>query len=138
LGTERANAEDVSHRIDVPPFGQHRHRDDAADLFAEPTDATDGVHHLAQQSALAGFPLRAGRPLASGKLALELFDLRAGSVAEPLVQCIAGFDLARVDQQCPRAGKAAFRFEVRSSKEKSLLLLAPFANKFARRIQGFG
>ena len=107
LGAEGANAEDVGHGIGVPAFGQHRHRDDAADLLAEPAGAADGVHHLAQQLALARFALRAAGAFAGGKLALELLDLRAGGVAESLVQRIAGFDLARVDQQRARAGKTA-------------------------------
>ena len=92
--------------VGVPAFGQHRHRDHAADLLAEPAGAADGVHHLAQQLALAGLALHAAGAFARGELALELLDLRAGRVAEALVQRIAGFDLARVDQQRPRTGKA--------------------------------
>src|SRR5207248_3071496 len=107
LSAERPNAEDVGDRIGVPPFRQHRHRDDATDLLAEPTRATDRVHHLAQQRALARFALDAAGALARGELTLELLDLRACSVAESLVQRIAAFDLARIDQQRARAGEAS-------------------------------
>jgi SAM (Sterile alpha motif) domain-containing protein len=98
LGAEGSDTEDVGHRVGVPAFGQHRDRDDASYLFAESPCAADGVHHLAQQLALAGFVLHATCPFARGTLALELFDLRAGGVAKPLVERVAGFDLARVDQ----------------------------------------
>ena len=35
LGAEGADAEDVRHGIGVPALGEHRDRDDAADLLAE-------------------------------------------------------------------------------------------------------
>ena len=35
--------------VRVPAFGQHRHRHDAADRFAESSRFADSVHHLAQQ-----------------------------------------------------------------------------------------
>ena len=54
-----------------------------------------------------GFALRAAGAFAGRELALELLDLGTGGVAEALVERIAGFDLAGVDQQRARAGKAA-------------------------------
>ena len=56
--------------------------------------------------SLASPCARAGA-LAGRELALELLDLRAGGVAEALVERVAGLDLAGVDQQRARAGKAA-------------------------------
>ena len=58
LGAERADAQDVGDGVGVPAFRQHRYRDDAANLLAEPAGAADRVHHLAQQRALARFALR--------------------------------------------------------------------------------
>ena len=63
LGAEGADAEDVGDGVRVPPFGQHGHRDHAADLLAEPARTADGVHHLAQQRALARLALRGCRRL---------------------------------------------------------------------------
>ena len=47
LRAECADAEDVGDGVGVPALGQHRYRDDAADLLAEAARAADGVHHLA-------------------------------------------------------------------------------------------
>ena len=46
-------------------------------------------------------------PFAGRELALELLDLWTGGFAETLVERVAGFDLAGVDQQRARAGEAA-------------------------------
>ena len=78
LGAEGADAEDVGDGVGVPAFGQHRHRDDAADLLAEPARAADGVHHLAQQLAVADLRPAPPAPSRCDQLALELLDLRAG------------------------------------------------------------
>lgn len=103
LRAESPKAEDMGHGVGVPAFGQHRYRDDTANLLAEPARASDRVHHLAQQFALARFALRAAGAVAGGTLPLELFDLRAGGVAKTLVERVAGFDLSGVDQQRARA-----------------------------------
>jgi hypothetical protein len=49
--------------------------------------------------------LSAGSAFAGRKLAFESLDLETGGVPESLVERIARFDLARVDQQRARAGK---------------------------------
>ena len=49
LRAEGADAEDVGDGVGVPPLGEHRDRDDAADRLAELARLADGVHHLAQQ-----------------------------------------------------------------------------------------
>ena len=107
LGAEGADAQDVGDGVGVPAFGQHGHRDDAADLLAEAAGTADGVHHLAQQCGFARFALRGAGALAGRELALELLDLRTGGFAESLVERVAGLDLAGVDQQRARAGEAA-------------------------------
>ena len=112
LGAEGAQTEDMGDGVGVPALGQHRHRDDAADLLAEPALAADRVHHLAQQRALARVLPQGAGTFAGGDLALELLDLRGGRLAEALVERVAGFELARVDQQRARAGQAATLFVV--------------------------
>ena len=51
-------------------------------------------------------PCDAAGTFAGGELALELLDLGTGGVPEALVQRVAGFDLAGVDQQRARTGEA--------------------------------
>ena len=49
LRAEGADAQDVGDGVRVPALGQHRDRDDAADLLAEPALLADRVHDLAEQ-----------------------------------------------------------------------------------------
>ena len=49
LGTEGANAEDMSYRVGVPPLGEHRHADDTFDVFTELAGLADSVHYFAEQ-----------------------------------------------------------------------------------------
>ena len=56
-------------RQTIPPFAQHRDRDDAFDLFAEFARFADRVHHLAQHLCIFG--LFAGALLI---FALKLLD----------------------------------------------------------------
>ncbi|WP_349627595.1 hypothetical protein [Rhodopseudomonas sp. BR0G17] len=120
----------MGHGVGVPPLGQHRDRDDAADLFAEPADAADSVHHLTQQFAFADFALGAARPLTVCEFTLELLNLGTGGVAKPLVQRIPGLDLPGVDQKrsWPRQPHAvlvvvAEQFEVPGMERRALALL---------------
>jgi hypothetical protein len=39
----------MGHGAGVPPFGEHRNREYAAHLLAEPAWLPDGIHDLAQQ-----------------------------------------------------------------------------------------
>ena len=61
LAAERAHAEDVGDGVGVPALGEHRDRDDAADLLAELAPLADGVHHLAQQVLVGQLRRRRGR-----------------------------------------------------------------------------
>jgi hypothetical protein len=105
LGAERTHAQDVGDRVRVPALGQHRHRDDAADLLPEFSGLADCVHDLAQQILIGNLLHRRGagtlRPFA-----LELVDLGAGIVPEVVMQGVARFELLAVDQERARARQA--------------------------------
>ena len=108
LGAEGAHAEDVGDGVGVPALGQHGDRDDAADRLAEAALAADRVHHFAQE-VFVGERLfrRRAAPSRCGFLALELFDLRPGGVAEVRVERFAGLHLLAVDQQRVGPGQTA-------------------------------
>ena len=122
LRAEGAHAEHVGDGVGVPALGEHRDRDDAADLLAEPAGLADGVHHLAQQVLVGdvlGLLAVAG---ALDDLAPEALDLVGGHGAEVVVQRLAGFELLAVDQQgVGRAERVAVLVEVAEQREAPVL-----------------
>ena len=106
LRAERPDAEDMRHRIGVPPLRQHRDRNDATDRFAKTSDFTDRVHHLAEK-VLVGDGL--GRRRIAGPLnqfAAEALDLILCEGAEFGIEGVAGLQLLAVDEQRSRLRKA--------------------------------
>ena len=84
LGAERADAEDVGHGVGVPAFGQHRHRNHATDLLAEPTGRPTVFITSRSSACSLMFRLRAAGAFAVRELALELLDLRPAASRKPL------------------------------------------------------
>jgi hypothetical protein len=96
----------MGDRVRVPAFGQHRDRDDAADLLAELALLADGVHDLAQERRIVDRLGRADVACALNDIAAEPLDLIASHLAEIFVECLAGFKLRAVDQDRIGAGNA--------------------------------
>lgn len=99
----------MRHRVGIPPLGQHRDRDDATNLFAEPILLTDSVHDLAQERRIIDFAAGAqiARVLAAAlqNIATKPLDLVSGHLAKILVERFAGFELRRIDQDRVGAGE---------------------------------
>ena len=110
LGAESPDAENVGDRVGIPTFGQHRYGNDAADLFPKPILLAYRVHHLAEKFRVRKIP-RLARTRTLILLALELLDLQRGHCPKIPVHRFAGLDLAAVDQQRIRAGKAVAVFD---------------------------
>jgi hypothetical protein len=89
LRTECADAEDVGDGVRVPPFGEHRDGDDAADRFAEAVLFADGVHDFAEE-VLVG-DVRGGLRIAGAldDLAPEALDLVGRHLLEVVVESFA-------------------------------------------------
>ena len=102
LASERSDSEDVGDRIGVPSLGEHRHRHDAADVFAEPALLPDGVHDLAQK-VFVGELVHVGTRVPEPVLVLEHLDLVCGSLLEGGLHALTGLELGRVDQDGPRS-----------------------------------
>ena len=86
LGAEGAHPEYVRNRVGVPALGEHRDRDDAADLSAQAVFFADRVHHLAQQIGVGDVLGCSDVSCAFSDLAPEAVDLVGSHVAEVLVE----------------------------------------------------
>ena len=112
----------------VPAFGEHGDGDHAADAAAEPSRLADGVHHFAQdvlvRQALCLLPV-AG---AVHDLAAKAVDLVRSGLAEPLVEGVAGFELAGVDEQRPGPWqRIARRIEIAEERQSTVVEGLAFA-----------
>ncbi len=94
LGPEGADAQDVGDGVGVPALGQHRDRDDAADVGAQAAGLADGVQDLAQDVLVLEVVDAAARE-AGDVLALELLDLAGGGLLERGVEGVAAVELHR-------------------------------------------
>jgi len=90
-----ANAEHMRDGIRVPPFGEHRNGDDAANSTAKLTGLPDGVHDLAQQFLVCDVVAGTGIPAALHNLAAKAFNLISSHTPEVVVERIASFEAAR-------------------------------------------
>ncbi len=117
LCAEGTNAQDVSHGIGVPAFGQHRDGNNATHLLAEPFWLADGVHHLAQQVLVRDVVGGADVTRALYDLPAEAVDFICRHLAKVLVQRFAGLKLFRVDQERWRA-RAPVAVFVKVSEER--------------------
>ena len=88
LRPEGADAEDVGDGVGVPALGQHRDRDDAADVLAEPARLADRVHDLAQEVLVGELVGAAAREAGAysrlnSSISAAAAFLNAGSSASP-------------------------------------------------------
>jgi hypothetical protein len=75
--------------VGVPAFGEHGHRHDAADGFAQPTRLAHGVHGFAKQILIRQVLGLAGIASALNDLAAEPLDFIGGHGAEVVIQGFA-------------------------------------------------
>ena len=101
LRPEGAHAQDVRHGVGVPALGQHRHRDDAADIGAKLAGLPDRVHHFAKNVGV-GKLVDVARIAAQSKFLLERFNLGTRNAAEILGERLARVELLAVDQSVRR------------------------------------
>jgi hypothetical protein len=86
----------VGDRVGIPPFGQHRDRDDAANGAAKLSGLADGAHDFAEQFLVSDVVAGMGVTRALYDLATEALDLVGRHAAEIIVERIAGFGRRRV------------------------------------------
>ena len=89
--------------VRIPAFGEHGHRNHAANRIAQTTYLAHRVHHLAQQVLLADALAGLGVTGALDDFAAESLDLVGRHTAKAIVQRVTGFELLAVNQQCSGA-----------------------------------
>ena len=99
LCAERADPKHVGNGVGVPAFGEHGHRDDAANGLAQTVHFANGVRHLAQQVRLRDVLRRSDVTRALDDLAPEALDLVGGHSAKVDVERITRFKLLAINQQ---------------------------------------
>src|SRR5688500_3297175 len=91
----------MGHRIRIPAFSEHRHRNHAFNVSSELRFLPDRIHDLSQYLYVRNI-LYAPLSMKSSVVLLKCSDLRSKNRLEVVVDLVAVLESIAIDKQCRR------------------------------------